>query len=274
MTLATRNNVLMIGIVLSVAVFGLSVYMLGLVAIHGFSPAADSFQNVQHWLIFQWKTTHRALVWTIVGIGVLSVSSSIGTIFLRRYFLKVSAPDVFFFTLFVLSLSLSGLKSVEVYFLYLNLPTFYGDVITRAIYFGQFFGSFCLLASSLYAAGVQYQKYATVLEVAGLVSFAVAYLVPVDSLGIYPNLLYPVGNESTIDTILLLTSILSILSYLTTISGGGTKFSIAVAVTLVVVGRGLLFYLSSPPAIIAGGLSLAGGIALYGIRNYELHLWM
>jgi len=274
MTLATRNNVLMIGIVLSVAVFGLSLFMLGSVVIHGFSPAADSFQNVQRWLVFQWKTPHHALVWMIVGICVLCVSSSIGTLFLRRYFLKVSAPDVFFFTLFVLSLSLSGLKSVEIYFLYLNLPTFYGEVITRAIYFGQFFGSFCLLASSLYAVGVQYQKYATVLEVAGLVSFAVAYLVPVDSLAIYPNLLYPVGNESTIDTILLLTSVLSILSYLTTIGAGGKKSSIVVAVTLVVLGRGLLFYQSSPPAIIAGGLSLVAGITLYGIRNYELHLWM
>ncbi len=276
MTLASRNTLLLLGIVFSLIVVGICAYVIAVIAASGFVPLQSDFVRTEQWLIVHWQSPTVNVFWVLGGTCVNVVTASVGGYLLRRYFLKTSAPEVFFFTVFTLSLCFEGVRSIELYFLYLNVPTLYGVILTRVVYFGYFLGGFCLLGSSLYAAGVQYPKYANPLGIAALVSFALAYVVPIDSLAPYPNLLFRIGNQATTQTISLVLGLLTILSYALAVMNGGTaeRLPILFAVLMVLVGRDLLFYLSGPVGVISGGGLLAVGTTVYGIRNYRLYLWM
>lgn len=276
MTLASRNTVLLLGIVFSLIVLGICAYVVSVIAVSGFVPPQSDFVRAEQWLVFRWQAPAVNVWWVLCGTCVNVVTASVGGYLLRRYFLKTSAPEVFFFTIFALSLCFEGVRSIELYFLYLNVPTLYGVILTRVVYFGYFLGAFCLLGSSLYAAGVQYPKYANPLGIAALISFALAYVVPIDSLAPFPNLLFRIGNQATTQTISLVLGLLTLLSYALAAANGGAaeRLPIVFAVLLVLVGRDMLFYLSGPAGVITGGVLLTVGTIVYGIRNYRLYLWM
>ncbi len=276
MTLASRNTLLLTGILFSLLVLAVCVAIVVIVAISGYSPPQSDFAIGERWLVFRWTAAPISVAWVMAGTAVSGLAASVGAYFLRRFFRKTSAPEVFFFTLFTITLCFESLRSVELYFLFLNLPTLYGIIVTRVVYFGYFLGAFCLLGSSLYTAGVQYQKYGNALGIAALVSFALAYVVPIDSLSPFPSLLFRIGNETTTQTIALVIGMLTLLSYAMSVVTGGTedRLPIALAVLMVILGRELLFYLSNPVVVTAGAILLIGGMVLYGVRNYKLYLWM
>lgn len=275
MTLATRNAILLAGLIFAFLVLALSIYVVVLLLATGYHVAEGTFSSTRTWLVWTWKTTRGAFAATIVEIVVLAIAAAGGGLLLRRYFLKTSAPEIFFFIVFILSLCFDSLKAVHVLLLVHDVPSYYGVIVTRAVYFGHFAGMFCLLAASLYAVGVQYQKHATALGIAALVAFAVAYIVPVDSLVLYPTLVYRVGNESTIQIILLILSVLIVSSYGTAVLKETTneRAVTALAICLAVIGRELLFVSEGPIGIGMGlALVLAGG-AMFGLKNYDLYLW-
>lgn len=276
MTLASRNTVVLLGIVFSLIILGICTYVISVIAASGYVPSQTDFVRAEQWLIVRWHAPEANVWWVVAGTCVSVVTASVGGYFLRRFFLKTSAPEVFFFTIFTLSLCFEGVRSIELYFLYLNVPTLYGVIITRVVYFGYFLGAFCLLGSSLYAAGVQYPKYANPLGIAALISFTLAYVVPIDSLSPFPNLLFRIGNQATTQTISLVLGLLTILSYALAAMNGGSaeRLPIVFAVLMVLVGRDLLFYMSGPVGVIVGGILLATGTTAYGVRNYRLYLWM
>lgn len=276
MTLSVRNTLLRVGIAIStllLAGFGYVSYQI--LWGDGISGGASALAN-QHWLVFTWNASEDHVVWSVIGMLLLGLVALVTLSLFVRYFRKITAPEIFFFAVFVLSVALDQLKVAQLWLVIANQPQEIGVVVTRTVLFGHIMGIFSLFASSLYVAGVEYQKTGTILGIAALVAFTLAYTIPVDSLVLLPNLLYRTGDERGLQIVSVILYLLVAVNYVYAMitNGAGETGVLLAAMVLVIVGRELLYYLASPLAVILGGVFLSAGTLVFGTRSHAMYLWI
>jgi hypothetical protein len=232
--------------------------------------------DTQRWLLFSWSVPPDSLLWSLTTLGAIGLFVPITLVIITHFFRKISAPEVFFFLVFLFTLTLDLAKILQPLTTLLELPRSYATTGTRVVYFGNILGVFCLFTSSLYIAGVTYQKTGTALGIALLVAFSLVYAIPVDSLELNPSLVHTVGEEMSVHIVL---SVIYVLTILNTIYGVvGTQDSeyavLLIGIVLLVIGRQLLFFLGTP-LICAGGLgaTIAGAVVFAG-KSRRMYLWL
>ncbi len=216
------------------------------------------------------------MYWPLAGIGAVSFFSVAGGFGFRRLFRRSASLEIFFFLVFITSLAFDALKILHPLFTVLNLPNYYGGLITRIVYFGYFFALLCIFASSLYSGDVHYQKMGTVIGMVVFFSFTIAHSIPVDITKLAPNLLYRVGGNEYILLVRVGLELLTVFGFGRSafLSASRDQWYIFGAVLLVLAGRDFLFFLSSPGFILLGILFLVSGSLLFSRKSYLKHLWI
>lgn len=275
MTLVARNTLLRIGLLLAF------VLLLGFTAAALFLLTGENglhlgeLETGQSWLGLRWISGGQQIYWLLGGLFVQGLASFVGLWTMLRMFRKTTAPEVFFFSVFVFTLAIDLVKGGQLVILFLQYPPIYGAMLTRILHFGHFLGIFCLLSSSLYLSGLEYQKTGIVLGLAALIALTLAYSMPVDFSRLFPNLMNPAGDQTTIQVVALLLNLLVVLNVLYAIAAVQEPAYVVLlgALLLVIAGRELALYVAAPPVYAPAVGVLIVGIAVFTWRVRRLHLW-
>lgn len=207
-------------------------------------------------------------------ISIWLTISCLTQFFIRRFFRKVSAAELFFFSIFVFSLTLEIIPVLPLFFWNFDLIQANGLWITRLLLSARFLGDFSLFASGLFAVDLRYQKVAQILFVIILTAFGAGVAVPVIGSGQAEFLLR--HNELTWPFFLglWLLRFCSINSYLV----AGYKKSdsaypaMALALFFILVGRQIINQKVTSEYVAAGFILLVAGIFYFCYKLRQIYL--
>ena len=258
MRLALRKVFLTIGAVVSLVFF--SSYFLSL------------FLGI--WMMKGWKK--NLYLWPILLTGLSSAFSVFGGFGFRRLFRRMSSLEIYFFLVFLVTLSFDGLRILNWIFLLRQVTPYFGGMVTRIVYFGYFMGLFCMFTSSIYSGEISYQKAGTLLSVLGTLSLALSYSMPVDITILTPILLYRVGGEEYLLLVRGGLMVLTVLSFARSAfqSRSREEWAICVAAAVLLVGREITFFHSDTPLGFVGISLLGIGSFYFSRKSYLKHLWI
>jgi len=267
MTVSVRNNVLLASLLFCVAL--LVAFAIGVGGLYLAKAAGQSLSTLLE------NQLHRRTMLTLYRLAGLLVYSVGAGLALQRFFRKTASSEMFFFVFFVISLSFEAFRAGPLLLELSSQPSYYGTVLTRMVEFSRFFGVFCLFISGLYATGIDYPKFETVLGIALFVAFALAFSIPVDSSTFLPSLMYRIGGGNQILFVFLALELFSILNFLLAAYLRRAKdyLILALGLTAAIVGEDLLLFVSWTPAAAIGLALLVAGTIVFGNRTHAIYLW-
>ena len=136
MTIGTRNKTILAG--LSITVLLIAVFLTAVVLIYRHGPVTGAMTAV------------------LVSLGGELLFAVTSMVILYFSFRKTKSPEIFFFIIFLVSMSFDSLRASFELIRILDLPPYYGVLITRAVYFGRFLGTLAVLAGGLFSLGAEY----------------------------------------------------------------------------------------------------------------------
>ena len=232
-----------------------------------------SFQTGQiWWLVYSDRTVIDPLLpWiSLMGSGLYAFLFGY---FISRQIRKTPSPQLAFLFLFVFSLSLNLFR------LNFQIPDFSflkieRDFATRIVYFGRFYSLSTFFAASLFATGLQIQKFGVALLITTLASFTISLILPFNSTQLTSAFLYRVGEEKNVALFCLVLELLTLLNYLSAaIKQSRSDFYKLILFSLMMMGGlELLFFLYIPFAL-PGAFLLISGTILYMRTSQKLFLW-
>lgn len=228
------------------------------------------------WLVY--KDVQPGLnyyIWDTGGVMLFLLICFVAGIFLRKIYQRTASAEVFFAIFFLCSITFEALRIWNAYLILKGVSISICVIVTRFTYFGRIFGLVCLLFSSLYAIRIHFQGFGVLLLSALFLSFAFAYVLPIDRALIMSNFLYKLGDERSL---WLLTLILKIAIFLNFLIAAAKRhdFSFVVsafAALLILSGREFLLY-HGPVLRLGVGLCIAvTGIWIFGRQMTKIYLW-
>ena len=275
MTLAARNTVLIVGLLVSLIVL-VAWTVAGWALLFG--PLADAEFTVgemHRWLGMQWAVTRTEVMYSMGAAGVLVFVAVVTLAVSSRLFRRVSSAELYFVMLFLMFLSTELVRIGRPLAETLGMPVFIGVQLTRVILFGRLMGGLSLFVAGIYSAGADYPRIGSATLLLAAISFLVVHLVPVDSHRLNATFVHVTGGGEAIDLMLAFLAAGTIVNCLIGWTRGYRERSgaIAASVIVLVVGKELVLHL---PAIVplAFGLGLVtAGAAAYVLVNRANYLW-
>ena len=194
---------------------------------------------------------------------------------LRNLFQKIASPEIFFYSLAILSLSFTSIRSLLLIEEFLDYPIYFSETITRAVYLGKIITVLCLFTSGLFSTGTSFQKQESFLLLITLISFVLSVLIPIDLFETDIILLRGSGSEYGIDIIFILLQVFAILNFIVgAIKNNNYDYLfLAVGVGMVAIGNELLFELIPGWISIGAILLLISGTVLFGYKINKIYQW-
>lgn len=237
----------------------------------------SSIMHHSQWLIYRNipYSSHIPL-WTLGGLLALDLVIIISFPGLKKTFQRSHSPEIFFFSIFLFSLSFESLKIGTVVSLLFDKPIFYGVVFTRAIYLGRIIGLLCLLFSSLYAIKMRYNHFGVLLGITILVAFAFSISIPIDPTVYMVNLLYKLGEERGLLFVTISLSALVIINFFGAAHVKSSPHFTVTAIASVILqsGREVVFFTVEPPFLFAGILAILIGKVVFIKQIERFYLWV
>jgi len=198
------------------------------------------------------------------AIAVLCVAL-ITSLRVRVLYQRIRAPELFFFLIFLFSLSTETLRGGIAVLYVLDQSVSAGIVLTRTVYWGRFLGQLALLVAGLYALDMKYRNVLALTGAVLLIAFAIASNLPLDRTVLLSSLVYKLGDEQSIRFVTI------ILAILTMGCGAGAFFArknpaflrLSAAFLLLVAGREVSFAGTGPLILCMGLAAFLGGIPLF-----------
>ncbi|MBN1697164.1 MAG: hypothetical protein JW881_06600 [Spirochaetales bacterium] len=276
MLVGARNNILLSGILVSlVCMIGFVLILAGLLS-GEYHIDDTTFNTYQYWW-FMYEGVHQNnyhYVFVIIGLSLLLVFSFSMSIIFRSLFKRIASAEVFFFSLFICSLSIESLRLLSLFFHLVWNFNLTGLITSRIVYFGRFFGLLCFFFSSLYSIEVKYQKYGNLLGGAVILSIIIAYIVPFDTSEFLSTFLYKLGDESGVCMIYSGLSIIIVINFIVaTIIRQKRFLGIVVASLLILAGYTALLFISGPLPLVLEFLALLGGTILFYVQMGKIYFW-
>lgn len=275
MTLAARNTILVIGVILTILAL-LAFAVAGYALLLG--PYADeelSVPRTQSWFGAQWEVGPLGAYRSLAAVGLVGVVSAAGVTVSARLFRRVSSAEIYFMTLFLITLSAElfriGQPLVEV----AELPVYVNVLITRLVLFGRLVGAFSLFAAGIYSAGADYPRIGTVTALLVLLAFLIVYFIPVDSERMNATFVHVTGGREGVDLMLGFLSLGTIANYAIAWWRGHRERggSIALAIMAVVAGKLLVLHVPALVPLAIGVGLLTAGAASFILVNRSYFLW-
>jgi hypothetical protein len=211
-----------------------------------------------------------------VSIAGAAVYSLVTLILIYYFFEKTQSPEIFFFALFVLSLSFEIARVlVPLKMIYVISPL-YLLMAFRILLFSRYFGIFSLFTASVYAGGLEAQKQRTILVIITAATMVIALGVPIDTLSWDSSLSMISGYTSMFRMIEAGVLLITVISFFIAAysRGSGEYIPIGVGTFLVFLGRNILLsadtWVSPFPAL----LFLGAGTWFICTRLHKVYLWL
>ncbi|MCF6334921.1 MAG: hypothetical protein L3J12_04205 [Spirochaetales bacterium] len=204
-----------------------------------------------------------------------TIFSCIAGITLRNLFQKIASPEIFFFSLAILSLSFTAVRSLLTIENIINYPIYFPETITRTVYFGKIITVLSLFTSGLFSTGTTFKKQESFLILIVLIAIVLSSAIPIDLLETDVTLLMGSGSEYGINIVFIILQILAVWNFL----AGGVKNNnhdylfLAAGVGMVALGNEMLFSLIPGWISIAALLLLSGGTYLFGYKIHKIYQW-
>ncbi|MFW5976251.1 MAG: hypothetical protein ACOCRY_03120 [Alkalispirochaetaceae bacterium] len=276
MTLSTRSAVLHI-------VLGLTLLLLGGSTFAGVMILREetipdlllSIESARSWFGLTMPMNEERVLYSMAASVGATFLALIGLIAIERFFRRTLSPQVFFFALFLLGLAFEGGRIGQAYLFSHGVSYAFLSTLTRFVAFGRVTAMSSLVASSLYAGGISYQKHGVVLAIIVAVSGGISYASPVNTLVLAPDLLFRVGEGYSVDVLHLLLGLVAVINYLQAAWSEERREYIAHALALlgIVIGWLLIIEIPTVSTIAVGTTLLTLGSALFLKRRYSSYLW-
>ena len=262
MTISTRNKIIIYG--LGVAVLLLVGFVISVILIFQRVSLGSGGLYSDINLIAILVSLFSELLFSIAAVVILYFS-----------FRKTTSPEIFFFIIFLVTMGFDSLKASFALFEILNLSPYYRVLLTRAVYFARFLGTLAVLVGGLFSLGAEYQRMELYLGIAFLLSFSLSVAVPVDITRTEMGLLFVIADARELGIVSVLFLIFGVFNYvLFSIQNTSRDHALmAIGLSLVIVGREMLFFLNDSIALIAAFIMLIGGATLFSERTHAVHLW-
>ncbi|MDA3809486.1 MAG: hypothetical protein PF518_04050, partial [Spirochaetaceae bacterium] len=120
MTLSLRNTLIKVSLFISISLF--LIYTVSIIYLH--TVDIFSIEKLISLLLlqnsFNSESINNSIFWTISTASIILIFSIITSFLLFHYFKKKISPEIFFFILFILCLSLQTIRLFQFQFLVLN----------------------------------------------------------------------------------------------------------------------------------------------------------
>jgi hypothetical protein len=274
MTLAIRNTVIYLGVVIAVILL-FAFVLAGYQMVTGPSPPLMPSEWQHTWLVWSWQVRGADVVSSLIATGALGVISAISLIGAARVFRRVSSAEVYFFALFLIGLTFEQLRVIQLYLLQLQLPAVYGTLLTRLVIVARIGGGFSFFVASLYAVGIEYPRIGSLTIAIGLLAFLFVYFVPVDTVTVNASLLHRIAGQSSLELVLLIVGLLGITNYVIAGVRGHRERGVFVALAAIalIVAREIAWFIPSPAWVVASIVLFAYGVITFILVTRAHYLW-
>jgi hypothetical protein len=192
------------------------------------------------------------------------------------FFEKTHSPEITFFAFFALSCTFEILRIMAPLRELYDFPSALLIWGAKILLFGRFFGVLSLFASSVYAAGLDFQKQGNIALGIALVTLIVALGVPIDGMSWDTSLTMISGYSPMFHLVESVIMIMSVLSFLVGAYIRGTReyLFVALGALLVSLGRNLLIGADTWAVPLVGLALLAAGTWFITGRLHQVYLWL
>lgn len=149
------------------------------------------------------------LLWLVAESGVALGVALTGFLLVRRTYRKSSAPEQFFFALFLASVAGESLLLWQAWLTFESYPSWFSGLLTRSIWAFRFAGLFFLFFGGLFAFGFPYRKYGNLVVASVATGIALAVLIPLHTASARNHVLYAMGDAPGV---VLATSVLVVVT--------------------------------------------------------------
>ncbi len=273
-----QNRVIITGLIFSI--FNLLLFAVGFYVIltHKFNPEDTAFYTFHPWwFIFKDIISSPNLLFNVLAsILCLLLFSLSGNAGLRNLFRKTASPEIFFTITFIICLSLENLRTGIIITRVLSLSVYLSTALSQGVIFSRIFALLCLLVSSLYAVGMKYNNYPTLLGGVLLLSLTLAIIIPVDSTMLQVNFLHKLGDERGYMFLHFVLGLLIFLNYLVACLFRRSRrfLLIGAGALMLLIGKDLLYFGVTPLITGLGILLLTGGTVLFSRQVGNFYLWV
>jgi len=118
----------------------------------------------------------------------------IGFALIRQAYRKSTAPELFFFSFFIVALAGESLLLAQAWVNFEGLASYFTALVTRIVWAFRFAGLFLLLSASLYSFEFSYRKYGNLVAASVGAGIFLAVLLPLHSSSARNHLLFAVGD--------------------------------------------------------------------------------
>ncbi|MDR1178203.1 MAG: hypothetical protein LBK64_05190 [Spirochaetaceae bacterium] len=212
----------------------------------------------------------------LVSMLLANIYALAALILILNFFEKTNSPEIIFFAMFVFSFSFELVRSILLLKDTLLLSQVYLIIASRVLYFGRYFGVFCLFGASVYAAGLDIQKHGNVLMIAVIITLLIVIGMPIDSLAWNSSLTMLSGYESMFLLAQAGIALITLLSFFVSAYTQRSKehFIIACGMILTLLGRNILFAADTIAALPLGIVILGLGTWLACNQLHHVYLWL
>jgi hypothetical protein len=204
------------------------------------------------------------------------VYSLLSIILIYYFFEKTQSQEILFFSLFVISFAVEGIRIVIPLRVLYAFPNVYCVMAARVLVFGRYFGLFSLFAAGVCAAGLEVQKQQNAVTVIALAALAIALGIPVDGLSWDSslNMLTGYGNMFMIVEGGLL--LFMVISFFIAAHNRGSKeyIFIGIGALLAFLGRDVLLFADAWITPLPGLAILAAGTWFFCTKLHQVYLWL
>jgi len=183
MTLATRNKVFLLSLIISfVPLIPIGFYLTRLLPALDATLAAASQRSAGFVQLLTAPLLAASPLAPLVAILAAVVYSLASLLLIYLFFEKTQSSEILFLALFALTFSLEGLRLLTPLSGKLELPAAYAVSAARLLIFSRHFGLFSLFMAGVYAAGFGFQKHGNLILILAVTSLMISSGVPIDGL--------------------------------------------------------------------------------------------
>ena len=219
---------------------------------------------------------NNTLILQTLNILFLSLFSFVSSLLFRITFSKTLAPELFFFTIFILTFSFEAFRLLFLYFDLQSSPFIIGIIITRIVHFGRFLRVYSLFVAGLFACSIANPKTGIYLGIGILLSLAYAIGIPVDATEHTGSLLYQSGIADYTRIIFSIGKVVSIINFILAGILKNTREYYFMGIAFFITIGGSTILVDYPQKLLLFGIGiplLVTGTVLFGRRSHELYLW-
>ncbi|MBN1647721.1 MAG: hypothetical protein JW874_06800 [Spirochaetales bacterium] len=191
-------------------------------------------------------------------------------------FRKTVGPEIYFFSIFIFSLSFECLKAVFLFLLLSGQPAYILIIFSKIIYSARVFSLFALFSASLFCTGLETRRILIILAIIFFVSIFFGLNMIVTGTKSTRYLLYFPGYRKELYFFFGIVFGFHIFNYIyATVRSGSTDFLIlGLASLLAAAGSVMLYFSASFLLYLAGMIVLIAGIVIYSVKIHSVYLWI